>query len=126
MRPRPCPGDEIGRRSGLKIRIRKEYGFDSRPGHHQEIRSLGRRLHGPRFGLFRFVASSFTSIRSDPLASFEDLRGPLIDAQPSIAPDPTEPFFRVRGAAFLSDRALVPRLLGLIESRHKLPSLQHW
>ena len=28
-----CPGDEIGRRSGLKIRILREYGFESRSGH---------------------------------------------------------------------------------------------
>ncbi len=30
----PRPGDETGRRSGLKIRGRKACGFDSHPGHH--------------------------------------------------------------------------------------------
>ncbi len=28
-----CPGDEIGKHSGLKIRRRQAYGFESRPGH---------------------------------------------------------------------------------------------
>lgn len=36
--PPSCPGGGIGRRGGFKIRFRKEWEFESPPGHH-DIRS---------------------------------------------------------------------------------------
>ena len=40
------PDGEIGKHSGLKIRRRKAYGFDSRSGHHHKISSLDAGLCG--------------------------------------------------------------------------------
>src|SRR3989344_9610625 len=35
-----CPGGGIGRRTRLKIELRKECGFDSHPGHHKRTKRL--------------------------------------------------------------------------------------
>ena len=39
------PDGEIGKHSGLKIRRRKPYGFDSRSGHHLKNKELGEDHH---------------------------------------------------------------------------------